>query len=102
MTVSFTVMGVEGVPLIKPGDDLAAVLIAAVDDQDIQPLEGDIFVIAQKIVSKAEGRLVDLSVVDPSAEASKLAAETDKKRGLRGLGRLSHGFSRSSQPTTKI
>ncbi len=78
MTTSFTVTGVEGVPLIKPGDDLAAILIAAVGEQDIQLLDGDIIVIAQKIVSKAEGRLVDLSAVDPSAEASKLAEKTDK------------------------
>ena len=47
MTASFTVTGVEGVPLIKPGDDLAAILIAAVGEQDIRPLDGDIIVIAQ-------------------------------------------------------
>ncbi len=78
MAKQITVTAVEGVPLINQGDDLAALLISAVEAQGLQPASEDIFVIAQKVVSKAEGRLLDLSSVDPSPEAKKLAAETDK------------------------
>ncbi len=78
MKAALTVIGIEGVPMIKPGVDLAAVLISAINAQDIRPVDGDIFVVAQKIVSKAEGRLVDPSMIEPSAEAKKLAAESAK------------------------
>nr|MDJ0928348.1 coenzyme F420-0:L-glutamate ligase [Gammaproteobacteria bacterium] len=67
-----------GLPLVATGDDLAAIIAAGVDDAGLQMLPGDIVVLAQKIVSKAEGRIVDLGTVKPSAEARQLAAETDK------------------------
>lgn len=61
--------GVEGLPEIRPGDDLAALIIAAAP-----PLQsGDVVVIAQKVVSKAEGRLRNLAGVAPSARALDLA-----------------------------
>lgn len=61
-------IGVEGMPEVQPGDDLAK-LIAA----HAQLSTGDILVVAQKIVSKAEGRLVDLTQVTPSEEAQRIA-----------------------------
>ena len=79
MAVSISVTGVDGVPLIEPGDDLASQLISAVDAQGLRPVDDDIFVIAQKVVSKAEGRLVRLSSIEPSPEARKLAEETNKE-----------------------
>ncbi len=78
MAKQLTVTAVEGVPLINQGDDLAALLISAIEKQGLQPANDDIFVIAQKVVSKAEGRLLELGSIDPSPEAKKLAAETDK------------------------
>ena len=78
MKTGLTITGIEGVPMIGPGDDLAAVLVSAIDKQDIRPADGDIIVVAQKIVSKAEGRAVDLSTIEPSAEAAKLAADSEK------------------------
>jgi coenzyme F420-0:L-glutamate ligase/coenzyme F420-1:gamma-L-glutamate ligase len=63
---------------VRPGDDLAGLLIAAIDANGLKPQMGDILVVAQKIVSKAEGRLLDLSTIEPSPEARKLAKETDK------------------------
>lgn len=78
MAARLTVTGVEGVPLVRPGDDLASLLIAAMEKNGLVPEKGDILVVAQKIVSKAEGRLLDLSEVEPSPEARKLAQETDK------------------------
>ena len=69
---------VPGIPLVKPGDDLAAILIGALDEARFEPGEQDILVVAQKIVSKAEGRYVDLVTVTPSERASNLAKDVDK------------------------
>lgn len=69
---------VPGIPLIQPGDDLAELLLSALRDGQIQLSDGDILVIAQKIVSKSENRLVYLADVIVSETAKKLAAETDK------------------------
>jgi len=74
--VSLTAL--EGIPLIHPGDDLAAILAAAIRRQGIVPAAGDIVVVAQKVVSKAEGRYVDLASVTPSPKAIELAAKTGK------------------------
>jgi len=68
----------EGLPLIQSGDDLTALLLAALGRQGIELRNGDVIVLAQKIVSKAEGRLRKLADVQVSAEAKKLAATTEK------------------------
>jgi coenzyme F420-0:L-glutamate ligase/coenzyme F420-1:gamma-L-glutamate ligase len=68
----------DGLPLVAPGDDLAALLAAALRRSQINPADHDILVVAQKIVSKAEGRIVDLSTVVPSATARVLAEEVRK------------------------
>ena len=78
MSDRLSLTAVEGIPGIGPGDDLAAVLVAALDRQGEILRDFDVLVVAQKIVSKAEGRYVDLATVVPSAEAQRLAAETDK------------------------
>lgn len=72
----------EGIPLIQAGDDLAALLQAALSRQAILLEDGDILVLAQKIVSKAEGRLVRLDNVAPSPQALELAAEVQKDARL--------------------
>ena len=66
------------IPLIHPGDDLAGLLLRAIEDAAIRLEDGDVLVLAQKIVSKAEGRLVNLASVTPSPRAVALAAETGK------------------------
>lgn len=66
------------VPLIKPGDDLEAILFQVIDGAGLIMQDHDVVVIAQKVVSKAEGRLVDLASVTPSARAKSLAAEVNK------------------------
>ena len=73
-----TLTAVPGMPLIQPGDDLADVLIGCLRDADIVPRARDVLVIAQKIVSKAEGRYVDLADVTPSPRALELAAVVGK------------------------
>jgi len=73
-----TMMGLQGVPLIKPGDDLGAIAAAALRENGIGVGDGDVLVVAQKIVSKAEGRFVNVADVEPSQRAVALAAEVDK------------------------
>jgi coenzyme F420-0:L-glutamate ligase/coenzyme F420-1:gamma-L-glutamate ligase len=67
--VNLELRGVEGLPEIRPGDDLAALIVA-----NAGPIRnGDVIVVAQKVVSKAEGRIRTLSQVTPSSEAIVLA-----------------------------
>lgn len=66
------------IPLIEAGSDLAAIILEALARAEIDLLDGDILVIAQKIVSKSEGRRVNLQTVEPSTRARDLAAETGK------------------------
>ena len=66
------------IPLIQPGDNLAGIILTALKRADLQLASGDILVLAQKIVSKAEGQLVNLSTVIPSARAEELAIQAEK------------------------
>jgi coenzyme F420-0:L-glutamate ligase/coenzyme F420-1:gamma-L-glutamate ligase len=65
-------------PLVGPGDDLAELALSALAAAGLEARDGDILVIAQKLVSKAEGRSVRLADIDPSPEAESLAREVDK------------------------
>src|ERR1700687_3083415 len=67
-----------GIPTIVPGDDLAALMVEACERTDLVLEDGDISVLAQKIVSKMEGRSVDLREVVPSPRALELAAVAQK------------------------
>ena len=73
-----TLTPLAGMPLVQPGDDLVEIILAALQTSDIALHDGDILVLAQKIVSKAEGRLVNLSTVEPSLKAVVFGAEADK------------------------
>ncbi len=66
---------VRGLPEVREGDDLAELIAAAADLED-----GDVVVVAHKVVSKAEGRVVRLAEVEPSAQARDLAADEDPRR----------------------
>ncbi len=66
------------IPSIRAGDDLGEITWAALQQMPLELLPGDILVFAQKIVSKAEGRLVDLRTVTPGEQAERLARQTDK------------------------
>ncbi|HEV8679169.1 MAG TPA: coenzyme F420-0:L-glutamate ligase [Stellaceae bacterium] len=78
MTGQLTITGLKGVPMVQPGDDLGAIALAAYAATGLVPADGDVLVVAQKIVSKAEGRIVDVSAVEPSPQAVVLAAEVQK------------------------
>ena len=71
-------IGVPDFPLVKPGDDLAALIAAALDRAALRPATGDVLVVAQKIVSKAEDRFVDLATVTPSGPARAIGEEIQK------------------------
>jgi len=73
---------VPGVPMVQPGDDLPTVVLTALANAGFALTAGDVLVLAQKIVSKAEHRQVALASVEPGARAKALALETDKDARL--------------------
>jgi coenzyme F420-0:L-glutamate ligase/coenzyme F420-1:gamma-L-glutamate ligase len=68
----------DGVPFVKQGDDLAGIILTALAESGLSLQAGDVVVLAQKIVSKAEGCLVELGTITPSAKAIEMAAQSDK------------------------
>ena len=78
MSVRLSVFAVPGIPLVKPGDDIAGFIVDGIAAMGETLAGGDVVVVAQKIVSKAEGRLVALSTVTPSERALELAGITGK------------------------
>jgi len=70
------ILPVGGIPEVRPGDDPSALIARAVGDDLLKT--GDIVVVTHKVVSKAEGRLVDLATVEPSALAKGFAARYEK------------------------
>lgn len=76
MEISLT--AVPHIPDIHPGDDVAGLILAALDAANLDLQDGDVLAIAQKIISKAEGRRVRLAEVEPGPRALEVAAQTDK------------------------
>ena len=74
----FAVTPLAGIKLVEEGDDLAAILLDALAAADVHPADGDVLAVAQKIISKAEGRHVHLRDVRATPEAEELAAKTEK------------------------
>ncbi|MFI5046220.1 MAG: coenzyme F420-0:L-glutamate ligase [Acidimicrobiia bacterium] len=74
--------GIPGIPRVQPGDDLPALLVDAMRRAGCVAEPGDALVVTSKIVSKAEGRFVDLRTITPSVEARELAARTEKEPEL--------------------
>jgi coenzyme F420-0:L-glutamate ligase / coenzyme F420-1:gamma-L-glutamate ligase len=77
-TGAVRITALAGIPEVRAGDDLAKLIGDAVDASGIAPADGDVFVVAQKIVSKAEDRFVDLASVIPSQRALEAARTTGK------------------------
>lgn len=75
---TLTLTSLQHIPLIRQGDNLADILVHALRENNIALAENDILVMAQKIVSKAEGRAVNLAGVSPSEQAFELSKKTDK------------------------
>jgi coenzyme F420-0:L-glutamate ligase/coenzyme F420-1:gamma-L-glutamate ligase len=77
-TPRLQIVSVPGLPLIQPGDNLASLIVAGLQAADLGLQAGDVLVVTSKIVSKAEGRFLDLRTVTPSAHAREVAEQTGK------------------------
>ncbi|HSE87664.1 MAG TPA: coenzyme F420-0:L-glutamate ligase [Candidatus Binatia bacterium] len=75
-------IGLEGIGEVQGGDSVATLICDACSRQSIGLLDDDVLVVAQKIVSKAEGRVISLDDVQPSARAIELASQLDKEPAL--------------------
>jgi len=75
---TISILPLTGIPLIQPGDDLPRLLGNAIEQRDSRLQAGDVLVVAQKIVSKAEGRYVELDRITPSPYAIEIAQQCEK------------------------
>lgn len=99
MTADISLYGLPGIPDVQPGDDLPALILEALARAGLTLRDGDVLVVTQKIVSKAEGAAVRLADVTPSPQAVELAQRTGKDarlvevmlRGSRGVIRQRGG-----------
>ncbi len=73
------ILGLRGIPLIKHGDDLGKIILDACDKEKIKLLDNDVVVIAHKIVSKAEGRILDYDKIKVSPFAKRIAKKSKKE-----------------------
>jgi coenzyme F420-0:L-glutamate ligase/coenzyme F420-1:gamma-L-glutamate ligase len=99
MADALQILPLKGLPEVRPGDDLPAMILQATGEHGPQIEDGDVVVVAQKVVSKAEGRLVPLAEVTPSPFAVAYAQTFDKDprhvevvlREARRVVRMDHG-----------
>ena len=99
MAGSVSITGIEGIPEIQTGDDIAAFIAASAKAQDIQLQDNDVLVVTQKAVSKSEGRYVILDDIEPSVLATELATNWEKDprhvevvlRESKRIVRMDHG-----------
>ena len=75
---TISLIAIEGIPMVKPGDDLAALIADRLDATGLRLEAGDILVVCQKVVSKAEGRVVNLKDFEPSGFARNYARRWEK------------------------
>jgi len=76
------VLPLRGFPLVRAGDNLSRLIIQCLGEQRLLLEPGDVLVVAQKVVSKAENRYVELAGIEPGAEARQLAATVNKDERL--------------------
>lgn len=76
--MSLKVFGLKGIPLVKPGMDVAELIYEAANHNGVEFIDKDVLVVTQKIVSKAEGRIVQLDTVSPSEFAEHIALTMEK------------------------
>ena len=72
------IIGLTGIPIIKKGDDLGKIIVNAAKKQDVNIRDDDVIVVTQKIVSKAEGRVISLKDMEPSEFAYEIATQMNK------------------------
>ena len=82
MSSMLQIMPLDHLPLLKEGDDLAAIIVSRARQLGVGIRNRDLVVVGQKAVSKAEGRIIDIDSVSPSARAAKIAKKTGKSAGF--------------------
>lgn len=82
MANSLTIAPLAGLPLIRPGDDLARLIVKAAVRGGVGIRDGDVLIVGQKVVSKSEGRLVDIDKIRPSKRARIIAGKMNKHPGF--------------------
>ncbi|MGB2694152.1 MAG: coenzyme F420-0:L-glutamate ligase [Dehalococcoidia bacterium] len=82
MSAEVRIMPIEGIPEVHPGDDLASVILGAAQRQGLELQNGDVLVVTQKVVSKAEGRIVALDDIEPGVFAHEIAQRWEKDARL--------------------
>ena len=95
MAQRLEVFAVEGIGEVRPGDDLAGLIVAAVDAGEHDLADGDVVVVTQKVVSKAENRLVAIDPDDPHAHRPLVLEESVRvlrRRGDLVISETAHGF----------
>ncbi len=95
MTSRIELIALDGIPEIAPGDDLAALIADAVASSAIDLSDGDVLVVTQKVVSKAEGRLVACDDADPAAKRALVESQSVRvlrRRGGLVISETAHGF----------
>ncbi|MCH8850660.1 MAG: coenzyme F420-0:L-glutamate ligase [Chloroflexi bacterium] len=78
MAPEVRIIGIEGIPEVRPGDDLVGLILDAAKRQALVFEAGDVLVVTQKVVSKAEGRIVDLDDIEPGPFAQQIADRWEK------------------------
>lgn len=99
MAGSVTITGIQGIPEVRPGDDLARLIVDAAAASGLALEDGDVLTVTQKVVSKSEGRFVDMNEVAPSPLAVELATNWEKDarhvevvlRESKRIVRMDHG-----------
>jgi coenzyme F420-0:L-glutamate ligase/coenzyme F420-1:gamma-L-glutamate ligase len=89
------IFGIEGVPVVTPGDDLAGLLAAACNEAGIALRDGDVVVVASKVVAKAEGKLEAVDPTDPLSHKPLVERESIRilrRRGDLIISETKHGF----------
>ena len=66
-------IALEGIPLVEPGDDIADIIFSSLEKHQFKLRDGDVFVIAQKIISKSENRYAYLNQINPTSESLHLS-----------------------------
>jgi coenzyme F420-0:L-glutamate ligase / coenzyme F420-1:gamma-L-glutamate ligase len=82
MRPGLEILPLAGMPEVREGDEIGALIVAAVATAQVQLTDGDVIVVAQKVVSKAEGRVRDLTEVDPGERALRLGERLGKNPRL--------------------
>jgi len=85
MAKAVSIVGLENFPMVKKGDNLAELIITTMHRENVALNNGDVVVVAHKVVSKAEGKLVRLRDIEPSERAEEIAKATSKDPRLTEL-----------------